>query len=120
RSPAGAVDLAAFETLASDGRHGTEAHAERREASERWAVLVATLPPRYRAAVLLRHLDGLSYQEMAEVLAQPEGTLKAQVHRGVALLRAAYEADERVRHERSPSGERRMAPILTTPLRAVS
>ena len=35
------------------------------------SVLVATLPPLYRAAVLLRHLDGMSYGEMAAVLDRP-------------------------------------------------
>lgn len=67
----------------------------RREATERWAALVASLPVLYRAAVVLRHVDGLSYQEMSHVLGRPEGTVKAQVHRGLALLRAAIEADQR-------------------------
>jgi RNA polymerase sigma-70 factor (ECF subfamily) len=69
--------------------------AARREGAERWALLVADLPERYRAAVVLRHVDGLSYEEMSEVLGRPEGTVKAQVHRGLALLRAAFEAAER-------------------------
>ena len=45
--------------------------------------------------MVLRHVDGLSYEEMSEVLGRPEGTVKAQVHRGLALLRAAFEAAER-------------------------
>ena len=49
----------------------------------------------YRAAVLLRHVDGMSYAEMATVLDRPEGTVKAQVSRGTTLLRAAFEADRR-------------------------
>ena len=67
----------------------------RREGAEEWAALVTALPDRYRAAVVLRHVDGLSYPEMSEVLGRPEGTVKAQVHRGLALLRAAFEAAER-------------------------
>jgi RNA polymerase sigma-70 factor, ECF subfamily len=67
----------------------------RREATEHWAELVASLPVLYRAAVVLRHVDGLSYQEMSHVLGRPEGTVKAQVHRGLTLLRAAIEADQR-------------------------
>jgi RNA polymerase sigma-70 factor, ECF subfamily len=69
--------------------------AARREGAERLAGLVADLPERYRAAVVLRHVDGMSYTEMSEVLGRPEGTIKAQVHRGLALLRAAFEAAER-------------------------
>jgi len=84
------------ETIVPDaGRERPDAQYERREAADRWASLVAQLPARYREAVLLRHLDGWSYPEMASMLGRPEGTVKAQVHRGVDLLRAAYEASER-------------------------
>jgi RNA polymerase sigma-70 factor (ECF subfamily) len=70
-----------------------ERHAER----ERWAARLAEIPPVYRAAVVLRHVDGLSYPEAAAALGRPEGTVKAQVHRGIALLRTMLEAD--ARHE---------------------
>jgi RNA polymerase sigma-70 factor (ECF subfamily) len=67
---------------------------------EKWALLLATLPPAQRAAVVLRHVDGLSYTQMAEALGRPEGTLKAQVHRGLAALRdALVAADRREREE---------------------
>jgi RNA polymerase sigma-70 factor, ECF subfamily len=68
---------------------------DRREARSRWAGLVLQLPPAYRAPVVLRHVDGLSYPELAIALNRPEGTVKAQVHRGLALLRTAFEASER-------------------------
>jgi RNA polymerase sigma-70 factor (ECF subfamily) len=61
---------------------------------ERLATLLATLPDRYRIPVILRHVDDLSYAELAEVLGRPEGTLKAQVSRGLAMLRAALPAHE--------------------------
>jgi RNA polymerase sigma-70 factor (ECF subfamily) len=65
--------------------------AVRREGAEIWARLVLGLPERYRAPILLRHVDGLSYDEMSQALDRPEGTLKAQVHRGLAMLRTAAE-----------------------------
>jgi RNA polymerase sigma-70 factor (ECF subfamily) len=40
------------------------------------------LPPKLREAVILRDLQGLSYQEMAERLALPEGTVKSRINRG--------------------------------------
>ena len=58
-------------------------------ARERLASHLAALPERYRAPVVLRHVDDLSYPELAAVLGRPEGTLKSQVHRGLALLREA-------------------------------
>ena len=45
------------------------------------------LAPRYRMPVILRHIQGLSYDEIARVLDQPVGTAKANVHRGLVLLR---------------------------------
>jgi RNA polymerase sigma-70 factor (ECF subfamily) len=61
---------------------------------EGWSTLEAALnrlPMRYRAAVVLRHVQGLSYAEAAEVLAQPVGTTKSDVHRGLCLLRKMLE-----------------------------
>ncbi|MDP8923217.1 MAG: sigma-70 family RNA polymerase sigma factor [Chloroflexota bacterium] len=75
-----------------DPRHGPEATVERDEARDELAHLVAALPERYRLAVVLRHVEGLRYHEIAAVLGQPVGTAKSNVHRGVALLRRALAA----------------------------
>jgi RNA polymerase sigma-70 factor (ECF subfamily) len=40
------------------------------------------LPPKLREAVILRDLQELSYQEMAERLGLPEGTVKSRINRG--------------------------------------
>ncbi|MEO7118730.1 MAG: sigma-70 family RNA polymerase sigma factor [Candidatus Limnocylindrales bacterium] len=69
--------------------------AERRESVASWARLLAGLPAGYRAAVGLRHVDGLSYPELAEALGKPIGTVKSDVHRGIAMLRLAYEREQR-------------------------
>jgi RNA polymerase sigma-70 factor (ECF subfamily) len=61
---------------------------------ERLAAHLAALPERYRVPVVLRHVDDLSYAELAAILGRPEGTLKAQVHRGLALLRTAMAGTE--------------------------
>jgi len=69
-------------------------HPERaalaREAETEWARRLAALPQRYRLAVELRHVHGLSYDEIAQALDRPINTTKTHIHRGVALLRAAY------------------------------
>lgn len=70
-----------------------------RHARETWAGLLSSLPPAQRTAIVLRHVDGLSYAEMAEALGRPEGTLKAQVHRGLASLQTAFLAARRRERE---------------------
>jgi RNA polymerase sigma-70 factor (ECF subfamily) len=67
--------------------------AERREERRRLADALLALPPAARAAVVLRHVDGLSVAETAAALGRPEGTVKAQVHRGLAQLRRHLAAD---------------------------
>lgn len=73
---------------------GPAAIAETAAERERLAALLATLPDRYRIPIVLRHVDDLSYAELSAVLGRPEGTLKAQVSRGLAMLRAAVTATE--------------------------
>ena len=85
--------------LTADERTGPAAITTRRDAARAWADLLLTLPPAYRSAVILRHVDGLSYPELATALDRPEGTVKAQVHRGLALLRTAFESAERRERE---------------------
>jgi RNA polymerase sigma-70 factor (ECF subfamily) len=68
---------------------------QRTEERRMWARLLAGLPERYRLAVALRHVDGLSYAELAGTLGKPLGSVKSDVHRGIDLLRAAYDAEQR-------------------------
>jgi len=74
---------------AADASDDPAAEAVRADERERLGALLANLPERYRIPIVLRHVDDLSYAELSMVLGRPEGTLKAQVHRGLAMLRAA-------------------------------
>ena len=79
--------------VALDGRSGPEQRADRRETQRELAAALLRLTPSVRAAIVLRHVDGLSVAETADALGRPEGTIKAQVHRGLRELRATLEAD---------------------------
>lgn len=72
---------------ASSGRGRPEEATMQAELQGELAALLATLPGRYRVAVILRYVEGLSYAELAEALEQPVGTVKAHVHRGIRQLR---------------------------------
>jgi RNA polymerase sigma-70 factor (ECF subfamily) len=70
-----------------DHSPGPEAGALLRAEMDALAERVAGLPARYRDAVVLRHVQELSYEEAADALGQPVGTVKSNVHRGLQLLR---------------------------------
>jgi RNA polymerase sigma factor (sigma-70 family) len=62
--------------------------AARREGLMELTTALLRLPPAVRIAIVLRHVDGLSVAETAEALGRPEGTVKAQVSRGLERLAA--------------------------------
>jgi RNA polymerase sigma-70 factor (ECF subfamily) len=70
-----------------DHSPGPEAGALIKADIDALAVRVAALPARFRDAVVLRHVQELSYEEAADALGQPVGTVKSNVHRGLKLLR---------------------------------
>jgi RNA polymerase sigma-70 factor (ECF subfamily) len=76
-----------------DRSSGPEEDVIRRAEIDALAARVACLPARYREAVVLRHVQDLSYAEAAEALGQPVGTVKANVHRGLKMLRGENHGD---------------------------
>lgn len=63
--------------------------AERRRAVAR---AIASLPEKYRAAIVLRDVEGLSYDRIAEVLKLSEGTVKSRINRARNLLKEKLSA----------------------------
>jgi RNA polymerase sigma-70 factor, ECF subfamily len=62
--------------------------AELAEAMER---AFAALPIEYRSAVLLRHREGLTYEEIAAILEIPLATVKTRIHRGRERLKQSLQ-----------------------------
>ena len=50
---------------------------------------IAKLRPEYRSCILLRHVDGRPYEEIAEILSLSLGTVKTYIHRARNELRIA-------------------------------
>jgi RNA polymerase sigma-70 factor (ECF subfamily) len=61
---------------------------EKAEVARRVAEAVRSLPDLYKPVCLLRHLEGLSYQEIAEATGLPIGTVKIHLFRAKKHLRA--------------------------------
>jgi RNA polymerase sigma-70 factor (ECF subfamily) len=74
-----------------------EVEREDRHASIRRAL--DQLPYAYRAPLVLRFYNDLSYKEIAEVLSLPEGTVKTRIHRAKVQLKQVLEKDGVVHHE---------------------
>jgi RNA polymerase sigma-70 factor (ECF subfamily) len=65
----------------ADGRPGADETVEHRELLERLEAAIAELPEDYRLVVTLRHVHGMAYQEIAEALECPLGTVKVRLFR---------------------------------------
>jgi RNA polymerase sigma factor (sigma-70 family) len=65
------------------------------------AAALAALPPGFRACVVLCDVEGLTYEEVAEILDLKLGTVRSRIHRGRAQLREA------LAHREPTAGRRR-------------
>ncbi len=85
REAGGQVEPVARATEPSplDGMERREVEAEVRQA-------LADLDEDHRVVLTLRHYQGLSYAQIAEVLGCPVGTVKSRMHAGVAALRDRF------------------------------
>ena len=81
----GGVDEEAVMQVPSDDP-GPDELLQRREAVARLEEIIAELPPHYRVITLLRHDQQLSYEEIAESLQLPLGTVKARIHRARNMI----------------------------------
>jgi RNA polymerase sigma-70 factor (ECF subfamily) len=60
---------------------------EARELGSQIEQAIARLRPEYRSCIMLRHIEGRAYEEIAEILSLPLGTVKTYIHRARAELR---------------------------------
>jgi RNA polymerase sigma-70 factor, ECF subfamily len=70
-----------------DKRSLQDASFEEDELSQTIARAIETLPPKYRLPVVLRDIQGKSYEEVAAILELGLGTTKSRISRGRGLLK---------------------------------
>jgi RNA polymerase sigma-70 factor (ECF subfamily) len=84
------IDLV-VETLPATFAADPEESLLRREERTRIQQELNMLPPQQRAAMALRLLEGLSYEEIAEMMGVPVNSVRSWLHRGRARLREALQ-----------------------------
>lgn len=65
---------------------------EKKEQKEQIQRIIDSLKPIYREAIVLHHIQELSYEEMAQILNLPIGTVKIRTHRAIMKLRELKES----------------------------
>ena len=68
-----------------------DAYVENLELGSAIEAAISALRPEYRSVTLLRHVEGYSYQEIADILEIPLGTVKTYIHRARLELKQALE-----------------------------
>jgi len=82
----------ADQRINNDERIGAEIEAHDRQTIIREHL--SKLPAKYRIVLVLRHLQEMTYEEMAEILTMPVGTIKTHLFRARNLLKERLEALE--------------------------
>jgi RNA polymerase sigma-70 factor (ECF subfamily) len=77
-------------TIASGGESPLE-ELESKEIGASIEEAIAKLRPEYRACIILRHVEDYSYDEIAEIVKLPLGTVKTYIHRARQELREHLE-----------------------------
>jgi RNA polymerase sigma-70 factor (ECF subfamily) len=76
-----------IERQVQDPAEGPEALLLRKELGGQIEIALEQLPPLSRSLIILRDVQGHSYEEMSEILDLPEGTVKSRLFRGRAKLK---------------------------------
>lgn len=82
-----AEEIEATALQAVDRGESPLAELESRELGSEIEQAIGKLRPEYRTAILLRHVEGRAYEEIAEVMDLPLGTVKTYIHRARLELR---------------------------------
>ncbi|WP_409253280.1 RNA polymerase sigma factor SigY [Bacillus sp. SCS-153A] len=70
---------------------------EMQSKQEEWTALLealSTLSEEARLPIVLKHYYGFSYEEIANMVKLPEGTVKSRIHNGIKSLRKELKVDE--------------------------
>ena len=106
-------DRQELEQLSADGRINPESFAIRSEQASRLRNAVQKLPPQYRIVLVLRDMEGLTDDEVAEITGVRSGTVRVRLHRARLFVRKELmrtwmaQSGKRADTRRRPSKESR-------------
>lgn len=82
----GGTDSLDYSETVPTGNPGPESYALTKELNAKITDALRTLPPDFRAPIVLIDMGDLSYAEAAEILSCPVGTIRSRISRGRKLL----------------------------------
>jgi RNA polymerase sigma-70 factor, ECF subfamily len=92
-------DRKELESLRQDGAINPEALAIRSESAHRLREVVQKLPPQYRIVLVMRDMEGLTDDEVAEITGLRPGTVRVRLHRARLFVRKELsKRHSRLRH----------------------
>ena len=71
----------------ADPTEGQDIALQRGQLQQSVGRAIATVPEKYRIALVLRDIEGLAYEEIAEVLGIPGGTVRSRINRARGMLK---------------------------------
>jgi len=99
-------DRKELEQMGSDGSINPEAFAIRSEEAARLRDAIQTLPPQYRIVLVLRDMEGLTDDEVAEITGLRSGTVRVRLHRARLFVRKELMKGLKLRSGRAAAAPR--------------
>lgn len=87
-SSEGHPDLGRMEFAEEPEKTQPERHLEQQERQEIIQQALNDVPETYRVVLVLKDVEGMKYEEIAEILEVPVGTVRSRLHRGRSELRS--------------------------------
>jgi len=77
--------------LLESGIDNPEVRLEKQETAGKVREVLKKLPEMYNMVIRMRFFDGLSYEQIAEIIGKPINTIKSHIFRGKEMVREAVE-----------------------------
>ena len=71
----------------ADPTEGQETVLQREQLQEAVGGAIAAVPEKYRVALVLRDIEGFAYEEIAQILRIPGGTVRSRINRARGMLK---------------------------------